>query len=811
MHRFNWSTRVLFAFGCFVGLASSPASAQERVSDAATRDPHIMKLASDGEVGFLSIDERIGGKVPRGSTVLVDIQGMDALTRAAVLQHLLSSGVARVVERDALGTERVISGTESDPVEAQAPGRERVFDLPVENVQVLAPQDYLSWQPPQTLVQLSIYKNPHKPTATLFVPDGEELPSNPVCLEARSVDASTGIISWLGLGCGGSSGAEVMEMGKDLLRRAARETTSLGAGKRVLELPVQVISDSGTQNLPADNELYFAFANTLAQQGCYLMDVPPGASTGGRDGERWSYHAVPFEPVSASRMEGWVQAHYSIRILARETPVEALELLVGLEGMDEQLIDPDLALMDPEAKVPVLVMDIEAVDLQSGRILSNLELSTGRDVSRDMLAEVTTGLLCGGSARSWVELRPIPQSASVRIDRQEQRIVDGYGLASLRPGNHSAELILDGEGQPDAKAKFRVGEYQYGVLPLAAPFGSLAITTTPEGAEVFVDGEPWGPSPVSRTIGGGEHEIVARVDGCGEKSRTVDVIIGEENKALVHLPGFLEASVSPSEAAITVNGKRVGVGQASVQVPYGSNELTYSLEGYRDQRGTLMIDSCQTSEASYAFDGTIVVQSAPKGAQARIDGEVIGNTTARKIVPIGTHTVSCHWCEYGSASKQVDVGSGEKVPVTLDLDGGGFRFALGPYTGLFMHPDLGSSTLRLGAMAETWFSGRLGLQFAGDIGTGDAYKHSSAGLALRTLFPAPGLAMPIALRADMLHHNDGGTTVYPTLATDLRICSGRTASIRVGASGGYSPRGGFLGGLSFGVLWRGNSPWLGEE
>ena len=148
----------------------------------------------------------------------------------------------------------------------------------------------------------------------------------------------------------------------------------------------------------------------------------------------------------------------------------------------------------------------------------------------------------------------------------------------------------------------------------------------------------------------------------------------------------------------------------------------------------------------------------------------------------------------------------------IELDGTGFRILVGPYAGFLATPQLDSEGgLRVGAMAETWFSGRFGLQLLGDIGIGQSYQHLAVGPTMRALFPVPGLALPISLRADMLHHRDGGLTVFPSLAADLRICAGKATALRIGGHGGYGPRGGFLGGMSVGVTWRSNSPWKGEE
>ncbi|MBT3221777.1 MAG: PEGA domain-containing protein, partial [Proteobacteria bacterium] len=559
--------RVLpFSLTALACLIISPAWAKKNPDEAATRDPHVLKLASDGEVGFLRVEKRIKGKVPKGAPVLVDIEGLDAFTRAAILQYLASSGMARLVERDVLGTERSVVPSNTGN---GTPDSIRTFDLPIENVQVKAPRDEYQWQPPQFLVQLSLFKDPHRPTAGLFLGEGVEMPSKPACIAVRSIDTSTGTIAWSGLRCGPSSTDEVIDMSTELFAEAASKSGSLRYGQSVLQLPVEVLGGGTVGHLTTENILYYSLNNALAQQGCQVLDVPPGATTGDRDGGRWSYHSIPFEPVSTTLLDGWIQARYALNVHARPQNIAADRLMQQLSDMDEQLIDPDLVLKKKDSVVSVLVLDIEAIDLSSGRILSSSEISIGRDASRDMLAQVVGGVLFGGTPQAWLEVRPIPQTATAKVDRSVVRVVDGMGLVTLRPGRHSADLSLAGNKQIDAQAKFETGEYQYGVLALAAPFGSLMVTTTPEGAEVLVDGQLWGPSPIQKTIDGGEHEVLARVEGCGEKTAKTTVLIGEDNSVLLHLDGFVEAEVTPPQASISLNGEVVGTGEARVQVEYG--------------------------------------------------------------------------------------------------------------------------------------------------------------------------------------------------------------------------------------------------
>ena len=136
-----------------------------------------------------------------------------------------------------------------------------------------------------------------------------------------------------------------------------------------------------------------------------------------------------------------------------------------------------------------------------------------------------------------------------------------------------------------------------------------------------------------------------------------------------------EIGVPPPAASLLLNEQVVGTGTASVsQVPYGENSVTWRLQGYPDETRPVVVDSCAVSKAEFTFDGTIRVGS-------------------------GTHEVSCHWCEYGSASESVAVEPGAVAPVSSVLDRSGVRFAVGVHAGgAVFGPSLDRKSTRLNSV-----------------------------------------------------------------------------------------------------------------
>lgn len=814
------NTRIPLVAGVLLALLPihpSQAAAPKRTpAQASTRDAHVMKLVSDGKVLFLDADERIRAGVPARAAVVLDVDGVDPMVRAAIVREFVLSGRADVVERDALGREEavVVPGAPPPPAKGAPPAPSpattvRTFDLAAEHLQVEAPSDPVRWQAPDRLVQWTEFKAPHAPTLPLWLPAGAELPTRPVCAELRVIDAGTGLVRWSTARCGGSTSAEVADMQQKMLDGAKGRGAACGRGERVLQLPaVQYQGDTRRDIDPTDAE-YGQLNDALAAAGCQVLDVPPGAATGGGP-DAWSYHARRFDLVGTTRITGWTSARYAVQVSATSAVTDAAALRKRLGDMDEQLVDPDLVLLGDDAEVAMLRFEIKAVDLATGRIVSSARVDTGAAMPGDVIASAIADLVLTRAPSAWLEVHPLPATAVVRVDRAAVSTVEGVALLRVEPGRHGAELLLTPPAV-EATASFTSRALEYGVLAMAAPYGALEVRTTPEGADVLVDGHPWGKSTVTRTTGGGAHTVLARQEGCGQIEAAVDVLIGETNRALLHLPGTLDVDVTPAAATILLNGQNMGTGHVTVSdVPYGDNTITYRLAGYPDETRKVAIDSCKPSTARFTFDGTIAVASKPTRAELRIDGERQGRTPADVIIGAGTYDVSCHWCEYGAVSESVDVKPGAVTTVAPILDPRRVSVAVGAHAGgAVVGPAFGGA---VGLGAELWVNGRMGLVAGGEL-IGGGFTHAYIGPAFRALAPAPGWSMPLSLRVDVLAGGTAGDTLLagPGASVNLHACTGRSGAWTLSLGAAYIPGLGALATLDAGFALRAGKPWKNKK
>lgn len=117
--------------------------------------------------------------------------------------------------------------------------------------------------------------------------------------------------------------------------------------------------------------------------------------------------------------------------------------------------------------------------------------------------------------------------------------------------------------------------------------GSLAVNATTLGAEVFIDGERVGttPLPQALTLTVDEHTLKVVKPGFAPH---IDVIKIQRKKTtkidvdLIPVAGILRVKSSVAEARVFVDGKFVGQAPIETELPVGARAIQVSRGGYKD-------------------------------------------------------------------------------------------------------------------------------------------------------------------------------------------------------------------------------------
>ncbi|WP_292395686.1 DUF3344 domain-containing protein [Methanoculleus sp. UBA303] len=237
--------------------------------------------------------------------------------------------------------------------------------------------------------------------------------------------------------------------------------------------------------------------------------------------------------------------------------------------------------------------------------------------------------------------------------------VDERNVTSLLAGENVAAFQSSADYM-EAAAAFLIVEY-------APEPGSIAVTSTPTGATVWLDGEETGEVTdcTLTNVPAGEHVVTVKLDGYADASTPVTVVSGETAEVILELTtltGSLTVTSTPAGAAILIDGADTGeVTNATLDgIAVGTHTVTLKKDGYADTTADVTVAYSETAALHRDLveaRGSITVASTPTGAAIWLDGIDTGMTTNAILenVAAGEHTVTVKKAGYADASMIVTV------------------------------------------------------------------------------------------------------------------------------------------------------------
>lgn len=172
----------------------------------------------------------------------------------------------------------------------------------------------------------------------------------------------------------------------------------------------------------------------------------------------------------------------------------------------------------------------------------------------------------------------------------------------------------------------------------------LNVTSDPPGAEVLIDGVPYGTAPYdSGDLAPGDYLITVRIAGCAPEYRTLSLTTGERRSVRVRLEplaALLLVHSSPTGATITIDGADHGITPALIStLSLGSHRLRIAATGYLPKEIELNLAdrTPRKVQVDLASDsGTLHVTAAPDGAEVLVNGIPRGTAPCTlERIPVG--------------------------------------------------------------------------------------------------------------------------------------------------------------------------------
>jgi hypothetical protein len=266
-------------------------------------------------------------------------------------------------------------------------------------------------------------------------------------------------------------------------------------------------------------------------------------------------------------------------------------------------------------------------------------------------------------------------------------------IPSLAPGAYSMKAVLTGYTPDNTLVNVYVGQTApyYPVLqqsPQPRQTGSLSVTSTPNNAMVYIDGNYYGTTPITVALYPGSHQVLLKYAGYNDYSTTTWITAGQTQS----LPVTMSTATSGTVVINSVPGATVYMDSSPVGTISSSGSLTLSgittgnhlfkvtAPGYNTWLNTVYIQANTVNTISAALTpagvkptpvpqtGGLVIASSPSNAETYIDNLYRGTTplTVNDLTP-GDHLVQVSEAGYVDYITTTTVTSGQTSPLAITL------------------------------------------------------------------------------------------------------------------------------------------------
>ncbi len=281
-----------------------------------------------------------------------------------------------------------------------------------------------------------------------------------------------------------------------------------------------------------------------------------------------------------------------------------------------------------------------------------------------------------------VELSELPGLLSIKTEPDSEKtrwFIDGQMVVIAELLQHdlfAGEHVVEIDSPYYKKKKISVMMQRGKTLKLAINLeeitGLLNIRTTPGGADIQINGDLVGQSPLALKRGGGSYRIEV-VHGDFQPI-TENVVITnaetviERDYRLALKNATLHITVSPAGGKLLLNGKVVQPGSLALKAGV-DHSLIYRKAGYFSQRRTISLAAGVEQNASFnlkAEFGKVGFYSTPN-ATVRLDGRDVGQTPLVLTLPALPHRLELYKKGYRSIKQTVTPSSKSAQQIRVRL------------------------------------------------------------------------------------------------------------------------------------------------
>jgi AAA+ ATPase superfamily predicted ATPase len=225
-------------------------------------------------------------------------------------------------------------------------------------------------------------------------------------------------------------------------------------------------------------------------------------------------------------------------------------------------------------------------------------------------------------------------------------------------------------------------------VPLTIPLvvlreetGALRVTSSPDGADVYVNGRRTGrqtPTTLSDLSVNRVYEIQLRLSNFQAKTYPAEAVVADSTRDLPR-HNFQAAydgvriDSEPTGATVLIDGVEKAKKTPDVySMTHGSHEVVIRMYGYHDSVHKITVSSSTKPVKAVLTrlpKGTLIIMVKPY-AKVEIDGVEIGKDKGRyeHAIDVGTYTITFIHPTFGKKEETVTVESGKEQVVSVEFD-----------------------------------------------------------------------------------------------------------------------------------------------
>ena len=257
-------------------------------------------------------------------------------------------------------------------------------------------------------------------------------------------------------------------------------------------------------------------------------------------------------------------------------------------------------------------------------------------------ASTKVDVLSGQAASVELELAPLPGDLQLLVDPQvavqvflndlDQGLLSEPILPNLEVGSY--HLSVDAwlyEPWSQEVEVIGLGTTQDIDISLVPNWSEIEISSTPEGADIFIEDEYMGVTPLVVKVEAGERRLALNLAGYAGYT---DMLSFEahldlaENIILEPLESLLSLSSLPSSATVTLNGSYLGETPIDIELaPDRIHELSLFRAGYQSRTESVELGHLEQRQLQWSLRpelAEVTVSVFPEDAEILVEGDLVG-------------------------------------------------------------------------------------------------------------------------------------------------------------------------------------------